>query len=149
MTGLSAETQRVLRAGGWSPGRRISTAAWRDSFAATGLVMPGAAAAFLGEFGGLIFDLTGAAGPEGGRAWHSFEIDPMLAWSYAEQRFAAGGRRVGRNIFPIGEVNRGQAFLGMDEEAEVYLVKDRIASFGALPGALDNLVADVMPRPIR
>jgi len=146
---VTAETQRVLRAGGWSPGRHISTDAWRDSFAATGLMMHGAAAAFLGEFGGLRFDLTGGAGPGSGRAWHSFEVDPMLAWRYAEQRFAACGKRVGRSVFPVGEVNRGQAFLGMDEDTEVYLVNEGIATFGPLPGALDNLVADAMPRPLR
>jgi len=145
MTGLSAETQQVLRAGGWSLGRRIDTTGWRVSFADTGLSMPAAAAEFLGEFGGLAFDL---ARPGISRTWTSFEIDPMLAWCFAEERFARCRGRVGRDVFPVGELNRGHAFLGMDETAELYLVNETVASFGRLPAALDNLVADASPRPV-
>jgi SUKH-3 immunity protein of toxin-antitoxin system len=145
MNGLSAEIQQALRAAGWSPVRRVDTAAWRASFDATGLNMHCAAEAFLSEFGGLLVDLSGTGA---GRRWKSFEIDPMLAWSYAEERFTACSGRIRQNVFPVGELNRGYAFLGMDEAAELYLVKDAIASFGRLPGGLENLVADVQPRHI-
>lgn len=148
MTGMSAETQRVLRAGGWSPGRRISIAAWRESFASTGLTMHDAAAAFLSEFGGLIFDLTVAAtGAAGDRVLRSFEVDPMVAWGHAERRFVKYGKRLRRALFPLGELNYGPALLGMDELTEVWLIDCGISCFGPLPGALDNLVADVLPRP--
>lgn len=145
MTGLSTETRWTLRAAGWSPGRRVDTAAWRASFEATGLAMHRAADEFLGEFGGLLFDLTSSGAD---RCWKSFEIDPMLAWSCAEERFSACSGRIRQNVFPVGELNQGYAFLGMDETAELYFVKDSIATFGRLPGALESLVADVRPRPI-
>jgi hypothetical protein len=145
MNGLSAGVQPALRAGGWSPARRVDTTAWRASFDASGLHMHCAAEAFLSEFGGLLFDLSRCSAD---RHWTSFEIDPMLAWSYAEDRFTACSGRLGQNVFPVGELNQGYAFLGIDEGAELYLVADAIATFGRLPGALENLVTDAEPRPI-
>jgi hypothetical protein len=67
-----------MRAAGWSPGRRIDTAAWRVSFAGTGLSMHEAAAEFLGQFGGLLFhlDLRTSSGPIGG--WAGNEQDNFI-----------------------------------------------------------------------
>jgi SUKH-3 immunity protein len=145
MTGLSAETHVILRAAGWFPGRHVDTAGWNSSFVETGLMMPPMAAAFLGEFGGLGFDIaaSGASHP-----WCSCEIDPMVAWRSEEARFAKWSRLIGRNIFPAGELNRGRALLGMDESGELYLVNSSIASFGRMPAALDNLICGVMPHTI-
>src|SRR4051812_1081547 len=65
MIGLSTQTHEILRGAGWFPGRHVDTAAWDSSFVETGLMMPPAAAAFLGEFGGLGFDIaaTGSSHP--------------------------------------------------------------------------------------
>ncbi len=58
---------------------------------------------------------------------------------------------VGRHIAPIGELAGGAcglAWLGIDEQDEVYLVVDRLATFGRLPVAMDHLVLGYMPERI-
>jgi hypothetical protein len=145
MTGLSAEAHAILCAAGWFPERHVDTAAWNSSFVETGLQMPPPAAAFLGQFGGLAFDLVGSGATH---PYCSCEIDPMVAWHSEEERFVKWSRLIGRNIFPTGELDRGRALLGMDESAELYLVSTTIASFGRMPLALDNLICGIMPRAI-
>lgn len=145
MSEFSSRTHEILREAGWFPGRHIDTAAWNSSFAETGLTMPPAVAAFLGEFGGLGFDLTVSGGP---RPWSSCEIDPMVAWRSEEPTFTKWSRLIGRNLFPVGEVNRGSALLGMDETGNLYLVHSSIASFGRMVGALDDLICGVAPRAV-
>jgi hypothetical protein len=48
-------------------------------------------------------------------------------------------------LLPIGELDHGRFFLGIDEHAEVYLVETWVASFGRMPLALENLLSGVMP----
>jgi hypothetical protein len=142
MSEFSSRTHETLREAGWFPGRHIDTAAWKSSFAETGLTMPPAVAVFLGEFGGLGFDLTVCGDPH---PWSSCEIDPMVAWRSEEPRFTEWSRLIGRKLFPVGEVNRGSALLGMDETGNLYLVNSSIASFGHMMAALDNLICGVTP----
>jgi hypothetical protein len=56
-----------------------------------------------------------------------------------------------RNIAPIGELASGTcswAWLGIDEQEELYLVADRLASFGRMPPAMDGLALGNMPREV-
>jgi hypothetical protein len=46
---------------------------------------------------------------------------------------------------PIGVLNGGRFFLGIDEEGEIFLVETWVASFGRMPAALDNLISGVRP----
>lgn len=146
MSEFSSRTHEVLREAGWFPGRHIDPAAWNSSFAETGLTMPSAVAAFLSEFGGLGLDLTACGDPH---PWCSCEIDPMVAWRSEEPRFTKLSSLIGRNLFPVGEVNRGSALLGMDETSNLYLVNSSIASFGRMLAALDNLICGVTPCAVK
>ena len=55
-------------------------------------------------------------------------------------RFIAWGQELGRHLFPIGELDHGRFLLGIDENTEIYLVATWVASFGAMPAAVENLV---------
>jgi len=107
--------------------------------------MHAAAEAFLAEFGGLA---VWKGGPGITSAREPFELDPMLVWNSEEDRFLDWSETIERNIFPIGELDHGRFFLGLDEHAELYLVETWLASFGRMPIALDNLVLGVMPETI-
>jgi hypothetical protein len=138
------DVQEILEASGWTPGRRVDTTAWRSRFESVGLVMHAAAETFLQEFGGLVVDISG---PGISCAREPFEIDPELAWA-EEDLFAHWSDFLGRRLYPLGELDRGRFFLGIDEKSEIYLVATWIAGFGPMPHALENLVRGVKPRRI-
>jgi hypothetical protein len=144
MSDLSTETREALAGAGWFPGRRVDTTQWRARFSETGIQMHAAAETFLAEFGGLA---VGHGGPGISRAREPFELDPMLAWG-EEDRFLDWSETIGRNVFPVGELDHGRFFLGLDEHAELYSVETWVASFGSMPIALDNLVLGVMPETV-
>ena len=141
VSGLAPETEETLREAGWFPGRRFETADWRARFAETGLTMHDAPDDFLSEFGGL---QVGARGSGITRAREAFHLDPLLTWNSEEGRFAEWGEEIGRTLFPVGELDEGRFFLGIDEHAELYVVETWVASFGRMPVAMDNLVLGVM-----
>ncbi|GAA0221870.1 hypothetical protein GCM10009539_03820 [Cryptosporangium japonicum] len=102
---------------------------------------------FLSEFGGLTV-------PDGGagvtRAREPITLVPTECCGEAD-RFIEWGRQIGRDIAPIGELASGTcacAFLGIDEQAEIYVVDGVLATFGQMPQALDELVLGYMPRKI-
>ncbi|MFD8735878.1 SUKH-3 domain-containing protein [Streptomyces sp. NPDC059618] len=144
MSEWSPEVLEVLEASGWTVGRRVDTAGWRSRFEAVGLVMHDAAGRFLQEFGGLTVSI---GGPGINRAREPFELDPELAWG-EDDRFSEWSESVGRRLFPLGELDHGRFFLGIDEDCEIYLVETWVASFGPMPHALENLILGVMPRKI-
>ncbi|MGW2581219.1 SUKH-3 domain-containing protein [Streptomyces virginiae] len=137
----SAEVEAVLRGAGWCPGRRVGTAGWWERLEADGFRGHPAAEAFLREFGGLT---VGHGGPGITRAREAFELDPLLALG-EDDRFGGWGEAIGRQLFPLGELDHGHAFLGLDERGELYAVADRLARFGRIPEAIENLVLGVMP----
>jgi len=55
------------------------------------------------------------------------------------------GDGLGHSIFPIGVLDGGRFFLGIDEEDEIFLVETWVASFGRMPAALENLISRVRP----
>lgn len=144
MSSWSAEVEDVLEASGWTPGRKVDTARWRSMFASVGLDMHAAAEAFLEEFGGLTVHVSG---PGISCARTPFELDPELAWG-EEERFMEWGEAIGRHLYPLGELDHGRFFLGIDEVGVIYLVAGWIADFGPMPQAMENLVLGVAPRTI-
>jgi hypothetical protein len=139
------QTRRVLEGVGWRAGRRVDTARWIDELAEDGFPpLHPVARRFLAEYGGLEF-------PDGGpgvtRARVPFTLTPIDCAGEAD-RFIEWGRDIGRDIAPIGELDGrtcGMAWLGIDEHEEIYLVVDRLATFGRMPVAMDHLVLGYMP----
>lgn len=144
LEGLSTEVRRVLLAARWRPGRRVDTAGWRTQLEAAGFVMHDAAERFLAEFGGLTFDLSG---PGLSKAREPFELDPLLCLG-EDDRFAGWGECIGRSLFPLGELDKGRYFLGIDETGEVYLIADWLASFGPARDAIGNLILGIAPETL-
>ncbi len=103
--------------------------------------MHDAADAFLEEFGGLTVSISG---PGINRARESFELDPELAWG-EDDRFSEWSDSIGKRLFPLGELDHGRFFLGIDEDSEVYVVETWVAGFGSMPQALENLILGVAP----
>ncbi|MER5583670.1 SUKH-3 domain-containing protein [Streptomyces asoensis] len=144
MSSWSPRVEAVLKASGWTPGRRVDTSRWRSLFESVGLSMHDAAQAFLQKFGGLTVNVSG---PGISCARTPFELDPELAWG-EEDRFAQWGEAIGRRLYPLGELDHGRFFLGIDEGGVVHLVETWVAGFGPMPHAMENLVLGVAPRRI-
>ncbi|WP_063760012.1 SUKH-3 domain-containing protein [Streptomyces sclerotialus] len=136
--------RKDLEASGWMAGRRVDTADWRSLFEGVGIVMHDAAERFLQEFGGLTVSI---GGPGINCAREPFVLDPELARG-EDDRFSEWSDALGRRLFPLGELDHGRCFLGIDEGSEIYLVEAWVASFGPMPHALENLISGVMPRRI-
>jgi hypothetical protein len=141
MDDFEAEFQRALLAAGWQPGRRVDTTEWRTRLEAAGFAMHDAAERFLAEYGGLTFDLSG---PGISQARMPFELDPLYGLG-EDDRFAEWGEEIGRSLFPIGKLDQGRYFLGIDETGEVYLIADWLASYGPAPRAIESLILGIAP----
>ncbi|GAA0256169.1 hypothetical protein GCM10010492_66330 [Saccharothrix mutabilis subsp. mutabilis] len=139
----SVEVYEALHDAGWRPGRRVETARWRERFAAAGVEMHDVAERFLAEFGGLVFDI---GGPGVTSAKEPFELDPDLCEG-EEGRFLGWGARLGKSLFPIGELD-GTFFLGIDQDGAIYLVVDRVARFGVLEEGMEALVRGDLPEEL-
>ncbi|WP_063796166.1 SUKH-3 domain-containing protein [Streptacidiphilus griseoplanus] len=138
-TGLVEEP---LRAAGWRPGRRVSVDGWREALERGVLVrMHAAAERFLAEFGGLEMEI-GGPGVDVGRTPFHFRPDRCAG---EEDRFAEWSETLGRDLFPIGELDEGRFFLGIDETGEIYLVETWLATYGPVQDALEKLVLGVAP----
>ncbi|MBL1072871.1 SUKH-3 domain-containing protein [Nocardia sp. 2] len=144
MTLFTKETEEVLRASGWSPGRQIDTGPWREALERNGFQWNAVADRFLMEFGGLVVDISG---PGITSAREPFELDPMLA-DGEDDRFAEWADVIGESIAPVGELDSGRYFLGMSESGDLYLVADWLASFGKIPDALESLILGKSPVPV-
>lgn len=146
---FSVEAERVLRAAGWRPGRRVDTAAWRALLEEDGFRVHDAAERFLAEFGGLIVEDNSVSGYFMRRA-QPFGFDPASVSGEAD-RFAEWGACVGRSLCGVGELVRDHALaglLGIDEDGAIYFVADWLGGFGLLPGALDRLALGGEPETI-
>jgi hypothetical protein len=132
------KVERVLTTSGWFPGRRVDTATWR---AGIDLEMHPAAESFLSEFGGLQVDIYG---PGKSVAREPFELDPLLCQG-EEDRFVEWGANLGCSLYPLGELDQGRFFLGIDELGVIYLVVDWLASFGSADEGLTALILGIKP----
>ncbi|WP_330182440.1 SUKH-3 domain-containing protein [Nocardia sp. NBC_01503] len=144
MTRFTDETERVLRASGWRPGRHVDTSFWRKRLESGGFRWNTAADRFLGEFGGLAVDISG---PGITSAREPFELDPILVEGEGD-RFAEWAEVIGESIAPLGELDGGRHFLGMSESGGLYLVADWLASFGRAAAALESLILGISPAPV-
>jgi|SRR4051794_9349168 hypothetical protein len=106
--------------------------------------MHAAAEEFLGEFGGLE---VGISGPGISTVREPFEFNPSDLYG-EEGRFADWGARLGRSLFPIGELDGGRFFLGISEVGEILLVETWVAGFGVGDAALENLILGVEPEEL-
>ncbi|MFF3920698.1 SUKH-3 domain-containing protein [Streptomyces sp. NPDC001852] len=141
-TGVVEET---LRTAGWQPGRRVPVDRWREALERTGLIrMHDASEAFLTEFGGLDVQISGPGITCAKTPFH-FNLDLLIG---EEDRFADWSDTIGRALFPIGELDQGRFFLGIDENSEVYLVETWLATFGPAQGALEKLILGIAPQRI-
>jgi SUKH-3 immunity protein len=134
-----------LEEAGWRSGRAVDTAQWEVELAVDSFrPLHSVAREFLVEFGGLAVQ---QGGPGVTRVREPFTLAPIECSGEAD-RFIEWGEHIGRDIAPIGELAGGTcgwALLGIDEQEEVYLVIDRLATFGRLPAAMDHLVLGYMP----
>lgn len=144
MSRFTPEVEEVLRAAGWSPERQVDVAGWASLFEGEGLPAHQAALDFLREFGGLSVHI---GGPGREKAKEPFEFNPSLCEGEGEL-FVTWGEELERQLFPLGELDRGRFFLAIDENAEIYLVETWAASFGAGPAAVENLVLGNKPTEV-
>ncbi|MGW6444649.1 SUKH-3 domain-containing protein [Lentzea sp. NPDC055074] len=141
---FSEESERTLRSAGWYPGRTVDTEAWRAPLEKSGFVFPEVVVRFLAEFNGLSFPDNGSGIS---RAREPFEFDPLLAKG-EEDRYSECGAEIGRVMAPLGELDRGRFFLGMDDRGAIYVVTDGIRFFGVGDAGLESLILGVMPAPL-
>jgi len=59
------------------------------------------------------------------------------------------GDDIGLSLFPIGLIEDGRYFLGIDEYSEIYLVETWVATFGRMPEGLEGLVMGSRPVAVR
>ncbi|MET9492800.1 SUKH-3 domain-containing protein [Nocardia sp. NPDC006630] len=144
MPRFTNETERVLRASGWLPGRQVDTSSWRERTELGGFRWNAAADRFLEEFGGLAVDISGS-GINSAR--EPFDLDPTLV-DGEDHRFAQWAEIVGESITPVGELDSGRYFLGMSASGNLYLVADWLALFGQIPEALESLIRGRSPVPV-
>ncbi|GAA3856532.1 SUKH-3 domain-containing protein [Streptomyces sedi] len=134
----SPKTDRVLREAGWTPQRRVATEQWErtlresDGFSAHEKVR-----AFLAEFGGLTFALTGAGAKV---ALLPFSINP-LEGQWESDIFEEMSEYAGTAVYPIGEMAKGHLFLGMAEDGSIFRGRDAVDFFAESGDqALDKLI---------
>ena len=141
MTDLSKNVERALYSAGWVAGRSVDTTTWRAQLESSGFVVHEAAERFLSEFGGLRFEYGGNGIS---RAREPFEFDPLLCLG-EDDRFSEWGTLIGMSLSPIGELDLGRYFLGIDETGLIYLVADWLAEFGVGHDGIENLILGVAP----
>ncbi|MFD6691145.1 SUKH-3 domain-containing protein [Streptomyces bacillaris] len=134
----STKTERALREAGWAPQRRVPTAGWEQTLKESdGFEAHEKARTFLAEFGGLSFGLSGSGismvlGP--------FSINPLAA-QWEGEIYEDMSEEAGVNLFPIGEMDRGNLFLGMAEDGSVFRGRDSVEFFAdSGEQALDKLI---------
>ncbi|MGI5427986.1 SUKH-3 domain-containing protein [Streptomyces sp. CA-179760] len=139
----SKETDRVLRAGGWFPGRSVPTETWESILLQTGeFEMHDAARRFLAEFGAV-----GAPyrEPWDSMPWMEFSLDPLLAFWDAEI-IDDLAEQAGVGLYPIGMRDRGNQHLAMAEDGSVYAGMDSVRLLAPTPdAALRKLTGEVQP----
>ncbi|MFJ5998134.1 SUKH-3 domain-containing protein [Streptomyces sp. NPDC092370] len=137
------ETDRVLRAGGWFPGRSVPTETWESILLQTGeFEMHDAARRFLGEFGAVGVPYRE---PWDSMPWMEFSLDPLLAVWDAEI-IDDLAEQAGADLYPIGMRDRGNQYLAMAEDGSVYAGMDSVWLLAPTPDeALQKLTSRIQP----
>ncbi len=142
-TRWSEETDRVLRAGGWFPGRSVPTDTWEGILLQTGeFEMHDAARCFLAEFGAVGVPYRE---PRDSMPWMEFSLDPLLAFWDAEI-IDDLAEQAGVDLYPIGMRDRGNQHLAMAEDGSVHAGMDSVWLLAPTPDeALRKLTNRVQP----
>ncbi|WP_430727329.1 SUKH-3 domain-containing protein [Streptomyces beigongshangae] len=120
----SAETDRMLRAGGWYPGRAIPTQTWEDALLQSGeYEIHDAARRFLAEFGAVGVPHRD---PLDATSWLEFRLDPLLAFWDAEIIEDLAEQAGVDSLYPIGMRDRGNQYLAMAADGAVYAGMDSV-----------------------
>ncbi|MEV5254610.1 SUKH-3 domain-containing protein [Streptomyces werraensis] len=137
----SAETDRVLREAGWRPGRTVSTEEWENALKERGgFEMHEAARRFLAEFGGLE---STARGPGRTMARMGFSLDPTAA-EWEDEIFDVLSEEAGTDLYPIGEADRRNSFLGIAPTGAVYIGRDSVVLLAhTAEEALEKLIEGI------
>lgn len=138
---LDEVTGGTLARAGWFPGRSVAIDGWVDLLHRDGIELHAAAEAFLREFGGLVVTESGQGVS---RAREPFGLDPTACVGEGD-RFLEWSEELGRQIVPVGDLDRGRFFLGLDEMSELYSVETDVTTFGRMPIALERLAGGVTP----
>jgi hypothetical protein len=139
----SEETDRVLRAGGWFPGRSVPTETWESILLQTGeFEIHDAARRFLSEFGAVGVSYRE---PWDSMPWMEFSLDPLLAFWDAEI-IDDLAEQAGVDLYPIGMRDRGNQHLAMAEDGSVYAGMDSVWLLAPTPDeALQKLTSRIQP----
>ncbi|GGW91081.1 SUKH-3 domain-containing protein [Streptomyces lomondensis] len=137
------ETDRVLRAGGWFPGRSVPTQTWESILLQTGeFEIHDAARSFLSEFGAVSVSYRE---PWDSMPWMEFSLDPLLALWDAEI-IDDLAEQAGVDLYPIGMRDRGNQHLAMAEDGSVYAGMDSVWLLAPTPDeALQKLTSRIQP----
>lgn len=140
-------TERVLREAGWYPGRQVPTGEWETRLnTSDGFVMHEAARTFLAEFGGIAVP---HGGPGKDIARVAFRLDPMVA-EHDYEIFEPFNLLTAEVIYPIGEADNGNEYLGIASDGAVYGGMDALRLIGEHPRkALNNLVEGIMEHELK
>ncbi|MGK5691497.1 SUKH-3 domain-containing protein [Streptomyces sp. URMC 128] len=137
------ETDRVLRAGGWFPGRSVPTETWESILLQTGeFEIHDAARRFLAEFGAVGVSYRE---PWDSMPWMEFSLDPLLAiWD--GEIIDDLVEQAGVDLYPIGMRDRGNQHLAMAEDGSVYAGMDSVWLLAPTPDeALQKLTSRIRP----
>ncbi|MET9392705.1 SUKH-3 domain-containing protein [Streptomyces sp. NPDC006624] len=137
------ETDRVLRAGGWFPGRSIPTETWEGILQQAGASeVHDAARCFLSEFGAMG---VSHRDPWDSMPWMEFSLDPLAAFWDAEI-IDDLSEQAGVALYPIGTRDRGNQYLAMAEDGSVYAGMDSVWLLAPTPDeALRRLTSRIRP----
>ncbi|MET9902802.1 SUKH-3 domain-containing protein [Streptomyces sp. NPDC006446] len=137
----SPETDRVLRGAGWYPGRSVPTDDWESALHERGgFEMHGSARRFLAEFGGLE---STERGPGRTMARMGFRLDPTVA-EWDDEVFDVLSEGAGVDLYPIGESDRRNSYLGIASSGAVYIGMDCVTLLAETADrALEKLVEGI------
>jgi SUKH-3 immunity protein of toxin-antitoxin system len=138
------EVDRALRSAGWQPGRRVPelVTKWRLALeSGSRFTLHQAAESVLIEFGGLRIERVGT-GVEVSSL--RVDLDPAVALGEDDRLLDYFPELHNRSVFPLGEVEGGHAFLGIDLTGVTYLVMDEVhGRWPSFPLALDGVLRGV------
>jgi hypothetical protein len=120
---FSQATKEILRKAGWFGGRNVT----QTLAPAIQLELFPKAQEVLSEFGGLHI---GECGPGIDCATSDVNISPDLC-VHLTNELKDRSVRIGKRLFPLGEVHRGHGFLVIDEDGRTYLLSDELVLHGA------------------
>ncbi|MEU1332333.1 SUKH-3 domain-containing protein [Streptomyces sp. NPDC005865] len=137
----SEETERALRAAGWCPGRAVPTGEWERALEERGgFRMHEAARLFLAEFGGLASE---ERGPGRTMARMGFRLDPLAA-EWDDEIFDVLSEEAGAYLYPVGEADRRNSYLGVAPDGQVYIGMDSVTLLARTADeALEKLIEGI------